>query len=175
MADATAPQTDDDEGVHPLPNGMCRLVIDGHTIMLRRVTIGELKRLREAHQQSLDMQVARSHEAQARSQSIQEAWEAQDAALEERAAAVSGADRAELQLARATALAACRTDRMAVSRSLDPLIEEAQIGWLTEAIHVAGIGAPALPDEWPAWCASADVAVTILNHWVTVPSGSGPS
>lgn len=169
-----AENAEQDEGIYPMPSGMVRLEIDGTTIMLRRLKIGELKALREDMQQQTDQQIVDSHQAQAEMEAIQLDWEEADAEVAKAIAEASGADRAELLLKRATMLADSRTAKLTISRKLDPVVEGRRIDWLRKVVEVASISG-ALPDELPAWCASDDVALRLLNHWITVPSGSGPS
>lgn len=166
-----------DDGITYLPTGMVRLVLDDQEVMLRRPKLRELKALRELFQEHSDQNVMASHMAQAQVSAIDDAWRARDEQLEAAIDQATGDTRTELLQERARALAEARTEKRQITRALDPELEALRAAWLAEAVSTLGVKGD-LPGDWedlPAWCMDDTVAVNLLNHWTTVPSGSGPS
>ena len=147
----------DADGIEYVKSGIIRVWVAGTRYRLRRPFFGELRTLREAHQDLRD-------ENDERTEDVRDLAKAINA----EAGAIANDDpdrRAKLRELK-------KRDR-AAARELIGFREQGQLDWWAQAFDALSLDGT--PGQWPAWAIDEVLPIRVLNHWRTVPLGPGTS
>lgn len=169
-----------DDGITYLPNGMVRLVVDGVEIMLRRIKLGELKQLVEQLHMNNDRITARTSVEFAKQRTIRARLDRLHDTLQDQIDVATEAEDwdhvGQLELERAEQTAKLRQEDMAIGRETNRFADDVRFEWLRDVVSTLAVkGDVSLPDgdEVPGWLMDPTVPAKLIEHWRSVPSGSG--